>query len=387
MRNIFFLIFAIAFASCEYTENNNSDSQTKYKLVESGIKRFPLDNRTSYQTTFVKEYQDTTGKEFLVFLGRQKPSIMFFDEESTQLVKEIHLKREGPNGVGSPRGLLVCSFDSIYIISSSQYKVALIDEDANVLNTYRVLDGDTYNENTGILSSTTASPPVKIKNTLYFNLAPDRNPFNLKFTKAFVNLKLNLQNGEFEYFNHFPVELQDKIWGTAVLNYSTTFNENTNSFISSFVSDSISVYNPFTKGIKRYYAGSRHSRKKNMPMTTSEAEIYDQMDDSEFLMQLTLYPTISYDKYRDVYYRFVAHSYPYKDDSGEINNYRKKQLSIIILDSDFQIVGETFLEKNIYLSNLFFLSSNGLYISRNNPNNPELSEDFIEFTLFKLADD
>ena len=64
--------------------------------------------------------------------------------------------------------------------------------------------------------------------------------------------------------------------------------------------------------------------------------------------------------------------------------YGRKKFSIIILDKNFNIIGETLFPEGIYNSYVFFVHKDGLYISKDYQMNYDQSEDFLTFELFNL---
>ena len=65
--------------------------------------------------------------------------------------------------------------------------------------------------------------------------------------------------------------------------------------------------------------------------------------------------------------------------------YGRKKCSIIILDKEFNIIGETLLPEGVYNSYVFFIDKAGLYISKDYQMNYDQSEDFMIFELFELT--
>ena len=59
----------------------------------------------------------------------------------------------------------------------------------------------------------------------------------------------------------------------------------------------------------------------------------------------------------------------------------------MILNKDFQIIEETLFPESIYNSYVFFVNSDGLYISRDYQMLYGQSEDYMTFKLFKLIDE
>ena len=103
-------------------------------------------------------------------------------------------------------------------------------------------------------------------------------------------------------------------------------------------------------------------------------------------LETARYGDLLYDKYRDVYYRFTYPSTNLDDKIQWFGRavYGRKKFSVIILDKDFNIIGETLFPEGIYNSYVFFVHKDGLYISRDYQINFDQSEDFMTFELFHL---
>jgi len=173
----------------------------------------------------------------------------------------------------------------------------------------------------------------------------------------------------------------DGVWGVAAVSYSTAFNPRNKEFVYSFaVSDSIYTFDPATGKQKAFYAASRYVDEPILPMSKP-----DNAHDLEYALETPYYHAVIYDEYRDVYYRFVRHSIPFKDEiTGERHEFYEKPISIIVLDKNMKIIGETKLAEHLFLDYIYYVTDRGLYISTGNPGNEELAEDkagFIGFTL------
>jgi len=59
---------------------------------------------------------------------------------------------------------------------------------------------------------------------------------------------------------------------------------------------------------------------------------------------------------------------------------------VMILDKDFKILAEDKFPGKTHDLTDFFVTDKGLWISNNNPENPNFSEDHLSFTLFELAE-
>lgn len=379
MKIFIFLLF-LALVSCKRDkEANKSVFPETHILAESVTKKFPLDNETSFQALYMTAWEDSLGKEFLIFLNHNKPSIQFYDMESQKLVKEIKLSVDGPDGLGKPSGLIPFSDKYCFVISSGQYRISLINNQGKLLRAYRVLDGK-MNITTGMLRPFTTSPGTMIGNKLYFNVAPDRDVYKKTYYEGNTNLVLNIEQGKYEYFNNYPEVLKDGVWGVTGVSFSTAYNKNKKKFIYSFaILDSLVTYDPDTKKRESFYAGSRFIEAKINPM-----EIPDNAHDLEYALTTPYYGAIVYDHYRDVYYRFVKHAIDYKDADGQVNEFHEKPISIIMLDKNFNILGEKMLPKDKFVDFLYFVATEGLFVSTGNPANPNLNQDIAEYVCFKI---
>lgn len=379
MRFVLLLIALFLMFCKQPNERLNSFSIDKFTLKESGVKKFALDNQTSFRALFLTTWTDSLGNQFLLFLNDDKPSIQFFDLKTDKLSREILLSIDGPNGVGRPSGLIPYSDRFIFVISSGQYRVSLINPKGELIKGYRLLDGK-MNVSTGMLRPFTTSPGVMIGKKLYFNVAPDRDIYDKTYYQGHTNLVLDLESGKYEYFNTYPESFNGGVWGVAGVSYSTTYNATINKFVYSFaVHDSLVTYDPIIKKRESFFSGSRFVRKKAEPMPKPS-----NAHDLEYALKTPYYSSIIYDQYRKVYYRFVKHSMEYKDAAGRVHEFHEKPLSVIILNGNFEILGEKMLATNRYVDFLYFVTEEGLFVSNGNPANPDLNEDFAEYTCFKI---
>lgn len=97
------------------------------------------------------------------------------------------------------------------------------------------------------------------------------------------------------------------------------------------------------------------------------------------------YTLVLYDKYRKVYYRYAIHGIPFKNSAGGENSHFDAPFSIIILDENFNKIGEVRLPGKTYLPKDSFVGEKGLYISNHNYRNEELPEDVMSFSVFQLV--
>ena len=99
------------------------------------------------------------------------------------------------------------------------------------------------------------------------------------------------------------------------------------------------------------------------------------------------YGNLLYDKYRDVYYRvcYLKTEIDNRENYMELWDFGRKIFSIIILDKNFNIIGETVFPEYTYNPNLMYIDEKGLYISENHYKNTNYDDDKLIFRLFRLC--
>jgi hypothetical protein len=109
----------------------------------------------------------------------------------------------------------------------------------------------------------------------------------------------------------------------------------------------------------------------------------------KILCETPSYGNLVYDKYRDVYYRFVHPGAEMENDIadyGEIVRYGGKHFSIIILDHDLNSIGETpVFPDYANAPRVCFVAKDGLFICDNTPMQNDFDEDVLSFQQFELV--
>jgi hypothetical protein len=98
------------------------------------------------------------------------------------------------------------------------------------------------------------------------------------------------------------------------------------------------------------------------------------------------YGNIIYDKYRNVYYRiaYIKTTLDDKDNPFDIYFSGRKVFSIMVLNEDLEIIGETLFPEYTYNSNLYFVLEDGLYLSTSHIRNPNYNDDVLTFRRIDL---
>jgi len=377
--NYTLLFLLVASISCSRS-TKETGNRYDYDLIISEKKlEIPIDSLTPFESTCIKGFQEND-RSYLVFLNSNFSKIDFYNLENQSLYKRIHLKNDGPNGVGRRVfGFEVFSMDSIFL-SSSNMNLNLINSDGEVLDKIPYIN---INEGIGLLQITsTYNKNLAFKNGLvygYTGLVGDPSGWDQnQLSKWNIEVQIDPSTKGIKLL---PITYPNDYFQEGIKNWELSRIYDGKKFIYSFCADhylySTTDFSTITKTLaKSDYFEKISSMSKNIGISEYQ----------KYLIENPSYKSLVYDKYREVYYRFcdLATEFNENDNVEKIIKYRPKQ-SIVILDKDLKKIGEKLLpEKSFKLDN-YFIVREGLYISNNTPFNKDMSEDVLSFTLFTLT--
>ena len=354
--------------------------QDNYTLESTeNIKSFPLDSDVKYNPFYLYIFEDS-GKKYLSFLNYHTTQLLFYDFDTEEFLFKTILDAQGPNGVVMPTGYYIKDFNHVYVSSYSYSGLIRVDTAGNIIQ--KIPYGKT-NDGYQILPSYVPSShpnvsPIFIGDKMYITQTnverfcpSNRTPLSVAIDtvqKKYTSLPLT-----------YGI-LTEKQLKSNSNSFSRTFNGK--DFVYSFyVDEDILVTSIDHTHVKRIKA------KSNYIDSPDEEQPLEAANGPQLNLELARYGDLIYDPYREVYYRFA---YPKTELDSKINwwgksVYGRKKFSVIILDKDFNIIGETLFPEAIYNPYASFVEKEGLYISRDYQMNFDQSEDFMTFELFKLV--
>jgi hypothetical protein len=381
MKIVNLSVFYLSILAFACSSKNNEKQITvseidSVHLVKASTKIFALDSATSYQTLFMSVYKDgINGKQYLLYENRIKSTIQFYDYNTGVLFKEIALKKEGPDGVGNIRGFYVKTMDSIYVMSSKSYQYILISGRGTVLKRYKLINGRNVND-WSMPAIYTSTPPILRDNKFYFVAYPESKPYE----KNKPVLTLDLKDTTTSLLGNYPDVYQNGgYWGLFVIVAVSQTYTPQHTILYSFGADPYLYETDYGSLKKKHFAGSRYFN-KTQPWDkkfSDGSEAGDVVTDG--------FKNILYDPYRKVYYRSTWLKLPELNSKNERNTLWNKPISVIILDKNFKKVGETLLEENLYDFRNWIVTEEGLLICNSNPNNPDIEESKLKFSVLKLV--
>lgn len=195
-------------------------------------------------------------------------------------------------------------------------------------------------------------------------------------------IEFDFSSSEYRFFGKYPDVYVNNNMGT--LHYwepFCTINSKQNILISSFkASPEIFSYSLVDGSINKHQVKSSFVDTIPLPLTEQGRDFFSDIDSYYNFGKYPHYGNIVYNKWENVYYRFVGLGL---GDRISLDNAQKvfetKEWVVMVLDSDFNLIGEQYIGEgyNILYN---FVTPEGLYILKNEKENKGTAN----YTLFTL---
>lgn len=328
------------------------------------------------------------GENYLSFQNLPKSEILIYSMKSQSLVKRLCLNTEGDNSVlGGFGGYYIADMEHIYIPSMYVSKIFVVDT-AGVVK--RKIDYSTTKDGQQLkpFMPSDKSQIVFIGDDLYIPQTVNLRLGDKAIERSPIKVVLDtIENTSEALPMRFPPLINYKDFGTVgAFGAEYSFCYDGNRFIYSFDADEdLYLTTSAHEKVEKKKAKSKYI--DHVTVFRSTEGNFQKMVRAQ--CEHASYGKILYDKYRDVYYRFV---YPPCDTSDYFGDYvellrsGRKRFSIMILDNKLNVVGETFFPAYTYNPNLSFILEDGLYVSLSHIKNPDYSDDTLRFQKLELKE-
>jgi hypothetical protein len=382
MNNILSCLLIVLLVGCTNSTKKNSPLKSEVELAITDHKIEVAIDSVSFNRADYLMLIKNKGENVLCWLNRKKNSIQFYNLANSELLQEIIAEKEGPQGIGTIQGFYVHSLDSVYVSSRQYSRVVLLNSQGEIR---QVIDYRYSSDGTHIYPARIGSNPLKRiefwNNKMYLPGIAVGN-WNTMTMEQLLSSRLCIEVDTLSKRVEFlPFTYPSDYWEEGKKEPIFSRIMEGGKFIYSFWGDHNIYVTDDHIGIARYPAGSRYFDKVNPYPKDMDMETY-----LRYICQTGKYGSIVYDAYRRVYYRFA-----FLPDSIQLGDDLNKKVqnptnpTIIILNADFRVIGETQLPPGrFYLAN-FFITEDGLYLSENHPDNPHMSDDRISFTRLSLV--
>ena len=389
IKHLSLLFVLVTFIACSQKKKQKADSSdNEYSLVPTKeYANFEIDADTKLYMKALYLYTDTaTNKEYLTFQNATENEILIYDWESKKRIKKVVAEKEGANGVGKFIGYLMRSFDEIYLSSLHIPLISIVDTTGKLQTKIpytKTNDGDYLLPSRPM---TFIYQPLKIIDSkIYITQILNWKYKDHAVEKSPIAVTVDLETGVTKALPmKFPPIITSKRYISGVHDAEVDFSREFNGkeFIYSFYYDeNIHIANIAHDSVRTVSAKSQFIK------APERAKLADVPTNIKLDCELAMYGNLIYDKYREVYYRFAYHSEEFSKDEEnffELYAFGRNKFSIIILDKDFQCIGETEFPEGIYSTRGYLIRKDGLYLSTSHYKNPSFSDDLLQFERIEL---
>jgi len=363
---IAFILIKILLVFVIYACTNQTDTNKLLRIKAIKTIRLQIDSLSKNHFD-VLQFLEKTNE--LIFLNKKINALDLYDlSDNNKLKNRILLKKEGENGVGTVNNFLFHTADSIFLLNSYAYKVFLINNKAQVINTYSLIKGQIGNQTALPFSMPFHNPMVLKNNKLYISATPDRNP-NTKdyFNAKMLSICLDLKSKKYTYDYSYPINYKKKFYPNAYHLFSRIYNENKDIFVYSFfASDSLYITN--YKNFQRVVNGS--GARFNQ-VVSFEKPILNNIENNSIANSNSFYSNLFFNKWKNIYYRFCV---------IQNEQIKEQEIDILVFNENFEKLGFVSLKKSQQYNPLnIFFTPEGMWIQRFTNNEDELVYDLVEF--------
>jgi hypothetical protein len=344
-------------------------------------KTFAMDDNTSQTSAYFQLFTIDDTLRFTMYSNTAvRKNILIFDLSTGKVVDSVRLHKEGPNAIyNNVVAYYIRNMDSIYMYDYWQHTFILVNRKGEIVNRIN-LSEKFLAENSPEVTPSSPYPcmdmPIhRINNTFILQGMTQKVTDMKKVPTVTALCNLSDTAVSVRFVNSYPdiygnIKNLFKHWGVfSYLMVSYDLNNKGEMVLSYHADDHISVYDIDSNTTRRYFAGY------------SKKDVISQMNDdriSDLLqtMECTQYANIHFDTYLNLYYRFVYH--PFYDYDINDRDTQVQNLSIVILDSEFNKVGEYDLKEKTILGRGAFVTKEGLHIQTLSDD-----DDFMKFIVLK----
>lgn len=378
--SVVYCLLIILLLGCK-TESEDGNTHSVYNSKEYTVElvdantpiHIPLDQYTIPVTRCLQRMGDT-----LAYL--RDSSILLIDLKTKTNLRSINFPKNNPYGIVSIHSFTFKNADSLFLTTNVPDFIFLSDKNGRIKDKFPARKGYLFASYSG---STGGNTPFFNDNKLFFNvacaLAPWDGDTKDELEEESPTMAIDLRKHSFDKIS-FSIKNKHN-WNFGNEPYPSVVFDG-NRILYSFLSNH-KVYAYKDEATITADASSDYFTKFMKKLTKED---YKSMDS---LMNKVLtgdeYALLTYDPYRNVYYRFM---YCAIDTKGKTNLKRlafmRPEFSILVLDKNLQKIGETKMPVGRHVAFNHFVTPEGLYISDNHFLNKDANEEVLTFTLYKL---
>jgi hypothetical protein len=375
MKNLIYTLssFLILLFGCSAPRENGSKTELEFVITDK-FKTFPLPDDFGHSDL----YFQSIGDQYFFLFDYRRMQLLSYSIPEKRLINTLKFDKEGPKGVGEILAVFVKSPEEIYLTTRGN----VLFRFDNVGNLIQKTDINVEGlEEKGI--SLFSNIFTLAKDGFYFPAFPmafDWTTLTPQELTEIPNLmRYDTISQSFTPISYFPEEF---------------VGDNLKKSIFPLLSlgpDDMPVINMNFKNIYRIEAGevvssfAGHSEFPTNPPTSTSPNMFEDMNEIMRMINYTdIYTDLFYLKNQNLMVR-VAKFEDVPENYLDADSFMASRWGLVFLDSEFNKVGEMDLTPDRYNGKFIFGDEEGIWISTDHPENPDISEDFLRFQLITIG--
>ncbi|WP_164675135.1 DUF4221 family protein [Anditalea andensis] len=369
IKNLIVFITVAIFA-CSSPQNKENINVGEVFELKEDLKIFDLPDGWGHFNLVFKNLSDE-----IYFFNYNNFSLAAFDKENQNMIFLTTFESEGPNGVdGRVLDFTIDDEKNIWFFTTTD-QLYKMNSNGEILEKHSLETGELMEENISLLPNNFQ----KVGDVFYFPAFP----MVFKWTDLSVDELSKLPN-------LVSYNLQDQTYEKLNFYDRAYLGNNLNKFIMPFLgrgkSDEI-IINHNYKDIYVYHHGEVDKIEASLSEFSpsppvSERDMFDDMEEIMRIMHHTdSYMAFSYFPKHHIYVRTAKFEEIPEAASDNMNSDVASKWALIILDEQYNKLGEISLPEKGANGDYIFDTPEGLWFSTDHPDNPQMDEDKLQFRL------
>ncbi len=302
------------------------------------------------------QYLNGVESSYLLFASREYDSLFVFNSSNGFVSTPIPYDENGE----SVRGFCFRNSDEILLMYFN--KCLVIDRNGKILMERKFPNPMKKNGHSNFVLSDLAKHLIPLNSSnqvLLSQIDFDHSYWENEFYSFPIECFISLGDSAFTDSKLFYPEVYKTQRFADAIRYWAAYDGKERICYSFEASAELSVLNTQDGNVTKVMAHSDFDRMNNQPYPVEERNDFNKIAD--YKLESSFYGPIHYDRYRNCYYRFFSPGMKLQNEDGSFNSVVNKSKVLMILDSDFQILSEIELDKNLF-TDWSYVDKNGLHI-------------------------
>ncbi|MFO7825347.1 MAG: DUF4221 family protein [Cyclobacterium sp.] len=346
-------------------------------LIPTDTLIFSIGNQSNVYSRYIKKVV-ISGVPYLGVVNGNTNELEFYSLSNEVEDFKVQFKTDGPNGVGKLMAFELISDDTLLIGSTYRIRLYVTNFEGDIV---KILKTDIV-ERKGypfVQNYYTNQPLVnnQSKKDLYIYTGVDTDYNGPGIWSGTMFLKIpDLEDEAASHVFELPDHFFGYVHGAYFSHSSHLLMEDRFIVFGIPFYNNILVYDLEKEELMEKEAGSKHFGDA-LPWDDAESGFSE-----SFYVPSNSYRELAFDEENQMLYRLAYQGVDYIGPDGQRRNWDNKPPSVIMINRDFEKVGEVDLPLNTIYTRMYFTHDGKLYLSLNHPdNNP--SEDQMVFVGFK----